>query len=163
MYMLNFNNNELILTYVGKYDATAYNFKGKDLITQKELQLSDFRGSYILLDFWGSWCGPCIAGIPELIEFATEYKDRIEIISIAFDHDEDLPKLKTIIKEKEMNWSHIREPKLFSNPAGLNKKFDVKVFPTFILIDKSGNIIYRSTNDVGIQSIKQFLSKIDDV
>ncbi|UZJ65611.1 TlpA family protein disulfide reductase [Sphingobacterium sp. KU25419] len=140
-YVLQLDENILSFIYVGKYDSTAYNFKRKDLISQKEIQLSQFKDKYILLDFWGSWCVPCIEGIPDLKQLAKDYKGKIEIISIAFDHDEDISKLKSIISEHEMDWTHIKEPRIFNNESGLNNKFDVKSFPTFILIDKKGNII----------------------
>lgn len=162
-YVLNLDQDNLRFTYVGQYDPTTYNFNRKDFISQKEIELSDFKGKYVLLDFWGSWCLPCIAGIPELKQFAKDYKDRIEIISIAFDRDEDTSKLKAIISEHEMDWTHIKEPRIFNNESGLNNKFDVKSFPTFILIDKNGNIIFNSSTSSTLKGLKQFLSKIDDL
>lgn len=161
-YVLNLDQNNLSFINAGQYDSAAYNFKKKDFISHKDIQLSEFKGKYILLDFWGSWCVPCIEGIPDLKQLAKDYKDRIEIISIAFDHDEDVFKLKSIISEHQMHWNHIKEPRIFSDESGLNNKFDVKSFPTFILIDKKGHIIFHSSTSSTLKDLKQYLSKIDN-
>src|SRR5574344_1669571 len=74
-------------------------------INGKNLSLSDFKGKYIVLDFWGTWCGSCIKGFPKLKEYYSKYKDKIEFIGI-YCRDEIEP-LKKAIAKYELEWTNL--------------------------------------------------------
>lgn len=119
----------------------------KALTTQrKPLTLSSLKGSYILLDFWGSWCIPCIQLIPELKSLQAEYKNKnLKVVSIAYDTRANSKKLDAIIRKNKMDWTHIYTD--MSRGDNLSRLFDVDCYPTTILIDKTGKIIFRSCGE----------------
>ena len=114
----------------------AIDFKQSD-INGDILLLSQFKGKYVLLDFWASWCKPCRAGNPELIRLYKKYKERgIEFISIADDNGNE-DKWKLAIEKDNVNiWRHILDKEIGNTYA-------VHTIPLQILIDPNGKIIGR--------------------
>ena len=109
------------------------------------IKISDFEGKYILIDFWATWCIPCINGFPHIKELYTKYKDKgLVIINVSIDKEKDEHKcLNVIAKYEIMEWINI----LYSQNSGENNICDIhetlpgSTIPHYILIDKSGNII----------------------
>lgn len=107
------------------------------------------KGRTYLLDFWGSWCGPCRASHPHLKELYKKYKGKgFEIVAIAQERSKVLDDAKATwlkaIKEDQINWVHIL------NQDGMEKQdivktYHVNAFPTKILVDARGKIILRIT------------------
>ncbi len=113
----------------------AFSFTKSD-INGQPLSLSSFRGKYVLLDFWGSWCVPCRKGNPHLKELYYSYKDKgFEIIGIAKDDDKKDEWLKAV-EIDGLPWHHILV-------GDLDTKYNIKSYPTKILIDRQGVIIGR--------------------
>ncbi len=110
----------------------------------KPLRLSDYRGKYVLLDFWASWCVPCRAGNPHLVNLYKVYKNKgLVIIGISSDEKSQEAWKRAIIKDK-LKWVHVlRGAKSETDTSNLNYKFSVNSIPTKILIDKNGAIIGR--------------------
>jgi len=127
--------------------SMAYDFSGMEL-DGEAIKLSDFRGKFVLIDFWGSWCAPCREGNPHLIELYNLYKDRnFEIIGIA-SQDKEEPWRKAVDKDKIGIWKNIIDRDQVSHGLAIAHKYAVHSFPTKILIDKRGKIIGRfSGND----------------
>lgn len=110
-------------------------------INGKELSLTDFRGSYVLLDFWGSWCVPCRKGNPHLITLYEKYKQSgLEIIGIAAD-DKTPDAWRKAVQDDKLPWLQILQGD--TNESSIGKKYNVGYYPTKILIDKQGKIIGR--------------------
>jgi len=104
-------------------------------INGNTVRLSDYSGKYILLDFWASWCAPCIMAFPELKEVSEIYRDKLTIISI---DDEDDAVWKEALAKHEMTWINVRNPK---SSGSLSDKYGVSQIPNYILISPNGKIV----------------------
>ncbi len=118
-------------------------------IDGKALSLSDFKGKYVLLDFWASWCVPCRKGNPHLIKLYQQYKGKgFEIIGIA-DDDSKPEKWHKAVEQDEIGiWKHVlRGAKFDGTNFDLSKDvtqgYGVSSLPTKVLIDPQGVIIGR--------------------
>ena len=103
-------------------------------INGKPLSLSSFRGKYVLLDFWGSWCVWCIKGFPDMKKYYDKYKGKFEIIGIDCNDTEE--KWKEAVKKHELPWLHVYNP----STSDLTTRYVLKGYPTKIMIDPEGNI-----------------------
>ena len=92
---------QLVLRFVRDPD-TAPDLKAKDL-NGKELSLEAYKGKVVLLNFWATWCGPCRAEIPSLIRIQETYKDRLQIIGMDVD-DDDEEQLRAFVKGQGINY-----------------------------------------------------------
>jgi thiol-disulfide isomerase/thioredoxin len=132
----------------GAVGKTAPVFSTTD-IEGKALSLSDFRGKYVLLDFWASWCVPCRKGNPHLIKLYQQYKSKgFEIIGIA-DDDSKPEKWHKAVEQDEIGiWKHVLRGAKFDGTnfdlsQDVTKGYGVSSLPTKVLIDPQGVIIGR--------------------
>ncbi|MGL4992896.1 MAG: thioredoxin-like domain-containing protein [Bacteroidales bacterium] len=106
------------------------------------LAISDLVGKHkvIMIDFWATWCGPCRAEMPRLVELYKNYnKKGLEIIGVSLDRDE--ASWKNYIKSNKLEWKHISDLQ-FWNSAGA-KAYGVNSIPHIVLLDEKGTIISR--------------------
>lgn len=103
-------------------------------INGKPLTLSSLKGKYVVLDFWGSWCGWCIKGFPEMKNYYNKYKGKFEILGI--DCNDTEVKWKEAVKKHELPWLHVYCPKT----SDVTTRYAIQGFPTKIVVDPKGNI-----------------------
>ena len=111
----------------------APDFTLKD-INGEELTLSSLRGKYVVLDFWGSWCGWCIKGIPDMKKYYEKYKGKMEILGIDCRDTEE--KWKAAVAKYELPWLHVRN----EGEPDVSLLYAVQGYPTKIVIDPEGKI-----------------------
>ncbi|WP_289055368.1 TlpA disulfide reductase family protein [Carboxylicivirga marina] len=105
------------------------------------VSLSSFKGKYLLVDFWASWCGPCRRENPHVVELYTEFKDKgFDILGVSLDQKKDAW-LKAIEDDK-LTWSHVSDLKGWGNEAA--KLYAVSGIPHTVLLDKEGKIIAKN-------------------
>jgi len=117
-------------------------------INGNKFSLADYKGKYVLLDFWASWCVPCRKGNPHLKELYTKYNAKgFEVIGVS-DDDRDNTAWKKAVAQDALPWKHVlRGLKtingVFDRSADINESFNISSLPTQILIDPTGKIIAR--------------------
>lgn len=108
-----------------------------------------------LLDFWGTWCQPCLEITESLKELKNKYNDKIRIISIASDFDKQ--DVSRYIKGHKMIWGHVFEN--YSSKE-ISSKFKIVAFPTLILIDKSGKILFRGIGKDALSKAQNIIENL---
>lgn len=104
----------------------------------KEVSLSDFKGKYLFVDFWASWCGPCRGENPNVLRAYNNYKqDGLEILGVSFDDKKEA--WVKAIKDDKMPWMQISALKGFQNEAA--ELYQIQGIPASILINPEGKII----------------------
>lgn len=119
----------------GKYaDFTLPNINNKDI------SLSDYKNKYVLLDFWGSWCGPCRKENPNLVKLYAEYKSKgFEILGVSIETNRNA--WLQAMEEDNITWECVSDLKGDKNKAALI--YGTSYYPTNYLIDRNGNIIAK--------------------
>ena len=104
--------------------------------------LKSLRGKFVIIDFWGSWCNPCMMGMPKMREYRDRYKDKLQVVGIA--NDRNMNVWKSTIESANLNWPHI-----FSGKDELDfvAKFNVAGYPTKLIIGPDGKILYRGSGE----------------
>ena len=100
--------------------------------------LSSLRGKWVVLDFWATWCGPCIASMPHLKEYYQKYAGKFEIVGIANQSEEAA--WENMVKDMELPWINVINPKGVSKEKDLTNVYGIEGFPTYIILNKEGKI-----------------------
>jgi thiol-disulfide isomerase/thioredoxin len=102
-------------------------------------KLSEFKGKYVLLDFWGSWCGPCLQQVPQLKTVHDRFRDRgFEILGIDYEYSAGTEMVRPLLKEKAMSWSNATPE---SVKDLVKNRFRISGFPTLILVGPDGVVV----------------------
>ena len=116
-------------------------------INGRQLTLSSLRGRYVILDFWGSWCGGCIAEFPHMKNFYEHHRDKLEIVGVAFHDQED--KWKAAVEEHQLPWKLVLDREEDSAGAdSVAKRYGIVAAPTYVLIDPEGNIVQWTIGEI---------------
>ena len=105
----------------------------------KPVKLQEYKGKVLMLDFWATWCKPCVAEIPNVKAAYDKFHAKgLEIVSVSLDHDMKLKKLKKFCAEHGMVWRHIYENKSWGQTIA--NKYHIGLIPTMILVDRTGKV-----------------------
>lgn len=157
---------------IGKETPEMQKIKG--WINSRKIKLANLRGKVILLDFWGTWCGPCIAAIPELIDLHEKYHDKgLVIIGV---HDDSMNSIKDLEKKigqlSEEHWNGRKIPFAVALDGGGNipiegtertargattAAYGIQSWPTVVLIDKQGKVVKQYYHQEDIQLLEKLL------
>ncbi|PKB43692.1 thiol-disulfide isomerase/thioredoxin [Cellulophaga sp. RHA19] len=129
--------NNLQLTVPGKISPKFTNYENHKGGTTS---LEDFKGKYVYIDVWATWCGPCLYEVPYLQEVEKQYHGKnIEFVSISVDADKDHDKWKQMVTDKKMGGVQLYADNSFDSDFA--KDYIIKAIPKFILIDPEGKIV----------------------
>ena len=113
-------------------------------VTGETLQLSALRGQPVVLNFWATWCGPCIQAMPEIkkLHDAAAVNQNLKILSLSL--DEDIEKAKAFAREQRFDWSQGFVGDITASSTGT--ALGISSVPLYILLDGHGRIVARSTS-----------------
>lgn len=130
------------------------------LTTGSPFRLSDYRGKVVLINFWGTWCGPCVQELPDLIALQSKYQPRgFTIIGLADNNDPRLSEeqyrvaLQDYIADKGINYPNV------PIPEGTKPNYGVEAFPTSFLLDKQGKVVYATVGPINPAAIGELIEK----
>ena len=137
-----------------KIGTVAPDFTVQDI--DRKVTLSELRGKTVVLNFWASWCGPCIAETPSLVAIANKLRDR-NVIVLAVSVDEDDSAYHRFIKEQNMNMLTVRDALKQSNDL-----YGTHVFPESYIIDRGGVIRRKVIGEMNwtAQEMTDYLTKL---
>ena len=114
----------------------APDVKAKDL-DGKDVTLAAYKGKVVLLNFWATWCGPCRAEIPDLIDLQSKYKDRLQIIGMAVDVDDE-EDLRSVVKTEGINY-----PVALTTGEVRMAYGGISALPTVFVINPDGRVVQK--------------------
>lgn len=114
------------------------------------VKLSDFRGKYVLLDFWASWCGPCRAENPNVVKAYGQYHAKgFEVLSVSLDGPGKKAAWLSAVQKDSLSWTQVSDLQFWNNAAA--KLYSIKSIPQNFLIDPTGKIVGRNLRGDDLQ------------
>ncbi|MDT3401578.1 TlpA disulfide reductase family protein [Mucilaginibacter terrae] len=130
----------------------APDFTAKD-VTGKDVKLADFKGKYVMLDFWASWCGPCRQENPNVVRLYNQYKAKgFNILGISL--DDNKAAWQRAIMDDKLTWQHVSDLQKWDGAVA--RSYQIQAIPSNFILDLQGNIIAKNITG---KNLEEFLNK----
>ena len=141
-------------------DGHAFTGKPPDIKFQavdgRHVDLSKMKGKVVLVDFWATWCGPCVGEIPHVKAAYAKYHAKGFVI-VGISLDQDLARLQEFTKAQDMPWPQYFDGKGWGN--AISTRFGIKGIPTMWLVDKNGNLADTNARENLEEKIAKLLAQ----
>lgn len=136
-------DNESVASYIDHniYKSIAQHFKNND---------------YLLIDFWATWCAPCINGLPMLKKLHDKYCDKISFLSVCFDELANKSRAIDLLSDKGIKWGSVFEDN--KDKYSITRVMNITHFPTFVLLNRYGKIEAFLIGEGGLNALEAILS-----
>jgi len=116
----------------------------------KAVSLSSFKGKYVLIDFWASWCGPCRVENPNVVKAFEQYKDKgFTVLGVALERPDAHEKWMDAIRADKLTWTQVSDFKYFDNEVA--KQYGIRAIPQNLLLDPQGKIVAKNLRGEALQ------------
>ena len=142
-----------VAAFAARADAGSVDFSLPD-VAGKAHRLSDHRGKWVVVNFWATWCGPCMVEIPELVRFHERHKDHDAVVVGVNFEEIETPALAEFIARMRINYPVVRagdKPLLPFEP--------LKGLPSTFFVDPHGELAASHTGPVTTEAIEDFLAR----
>ncbi|MEI7627687.1 MAG: TlpA disulfide reductase family protein [Bacteroidota bacterium] len=140
---------------LGSVGSMAIDFTQKD-VTGKPVSLSSFKGKYVLLDFWASWCGPCRQENPNLVRAYNRYKAKnFTVLGISLDQEKS--RWLDAIKADGLTWTQLSDLKYWNNAVA--QIYKIQSIPANMLIDPTGRIVGKNLRGAELDEMLKSIFK----
>lgn len=153
--------NQMVESKVAGIKANA-ELKSKPLemkftaVDGREVDVSKLRGKVVLIDFWATWCGPCVAELPNLLKaYEALHGQGFEIVGISLDQEKD--QLEAFVKERGMAWPQYFDGKGWGNE--ISTKYGIGSIPTMWLLNKEGMVVSTNARSGLEEQVKKLLAE----
>ncbi len=154
-------NNAMVEKYVASMKS-AEELKTKPMelkfkaVDGREVDLEKLRGKVVLLDFWATWCGPCVAELPNVLKvYQEQHAKGFEIVGISLDSDKAA--LESFVKEKGMEWPQYFDGKGWEND--ISSKHGIQSIPAMWLLNKKGMLVSSSARENLAELVTKLLAE----
>ena len=121
----------------------------------KKINLSDYKGKIVILDFWATWCGPCRMGVPDLVSIQKEFKDKVAVIGISLDDERTMDDILPFMKEYGINY-----PVVYGTNQVVVDYGYIQAIPTTFVINAKGYIVDQY---VGLVAKEKYVNRINSL